>query len=211
MSVAKQVWNYLDGKPAIRECLALELVNLSALARKASAELGINKPDAVLAACRRYRSAPRAAWREQAVRRLLRRSRLETRTRVATVTVRYSYENLLRLEKAVNELLSANRLIRFIPTSQGLVLIVEDDTLPAVTKAISPGNILKVRKGLVELSVTSPESIEEIPGVMAFLSSSLASGGLNVLQVLSCFTDTILILEEKDLMEAFRILKRAME
>ena len=144
------------------------------------------------------------------MRRVLRKSRLETRTRIGTVTVRYSYDNLVRLEKVVNELLSANRLIRLIPTSQGIVLIVEDDTLSTVTKAISPGNLLKVRKGLVELTVTSPESIEEVPGVMAFLSASLASSGLNVLQVMSCYTDTILILEERDLMEAFAALKRAM-
>jgi len=45
---------------------------------------------------------------------------------------------------------------------------------------------------------------------MAFLSASLASSGLNVLQVMSCYTDTILILEERDLMEAFAALKRAM-
>jgi len=210
MSVAKQVWAYLDGKPAIKECLGLDLVNLSALARRAASDLGIERPDAVLAACRRYRAAPRASWREQAVRRVLRKSRLETRTRIGTVTVRYSYDNLVRLEKVVNELLSANRLIRLIPTSQGIVLIVEDDTLSTVTKAISPGNLLKVRKGLVELTVTSPESIEEVPGVMAFLSASLASSGLNVLQVMSCYTDTILILEERDLMEAFAALKRAM-
>ncbi len=211
MSIAQRVWTYLDGRPAIRECLAQDLVNLSALARKAGEDLDITRFDAVLAACRRYRAAPRASWREQAVRRVLRRSRLETRTRIGTVTVQYSYDNLLLLEKVVNELLSSNRLIRFIPTSQGIVLIVEDDTLPAVTKAISPRNILKVRKGLVELSVTSPESIEEVPGVMAFLASSLATEGLNVLQVMSCYTDTILILEEKDLMDAFRILKRTME
>lgn len=211
MSIAQRVSAYLDGKPAVKECLALDLINVSALARMAAGNLGIDRIDAVIAACRRYRATPRATWREQAVRRVLRRSRLETRTRIATVTVRYSYDNLLRLEKSVNEVLSASRLIRLIPTSQGIVLIVEDDTLSAVTKAISPRNLLKIRKGLVEVTVTSPESIEEVPGVMAFVSSSLASEGLNVLQVMSCYTDTILILEEKDLMKAFRILKRTME
>lgn len=209
MSIAKQVWGYLDSKPAIRECL--DLINMSSLARRVSSDLKIDRFDAVLAACRRYRATPRTTWREQSVRRVLRRSRLETRTRIATVTVRYSYDNLVRLEKVVNELLPSNRLIRLIPTSQGIVLIVEDDTVAAVTKSISAGNILKVRKGLVELSVTSPESIEEVPGVMSFLASSLAAEGLNVLQVMSCYTDTILILEEKDLMGAFRILKRSME
>lgn len=211
MSIAQQVATYLDRKPAIKECLSLGLVNLSALARKVGLDLGLERPDAVLAACRRYKALPRGAGREQAVRRLLRKSRLETRTRIATVTVRYSYENLLRLEKVVNEVLSANRLVRFIPTSQGIVLILEDDTLASVTKAISPGNILRVRKGLVELGVTSPESIEEVPGVMAYVSASLASEGINVLQVMSCFTNTILVLEEKDLLAAFRTLKNAME
>ena len=111
----------------------------------------------------------------------------------------------------MNELLPSNRLIRLIPTSKGIVLIVKDDTFSVVTKSISQENILRVRKGLVELGVTSPESIEEVPGVMAFLSASLATEGLNILQVMSCYTDTILVLEVKDLMEAFRILKRTMD
>lgn len=199
----------MDAQPAIKECLSEGLVNLSALARKIAKDANIAGVDAVLAGCRRYRVPPRSVVREQALRRLFHRSRLETRTRVATVTVRYSYDNLVRLEKIVNEILLSNRIIRLIPTSRGIVLILEDDTLPVVTKAISHSNVLAIRKGLVELSVTSPQSIEEIPGVLAFVMTSLASRGLNALQVMSCYTDTILVIEERDLMEAFRILKQA--
>lgn len=210
MSVARQVRDYLETQPAIEECMAEGLVNLSALARKIATDLDVKRVDAVLAACRRHRLPRRSAAGKEALRRLFHRSRLETRTRVATVTVRYSYDNLVRLEKVVNELLLGNRTIRLIPTSQGIVLILDDDTLPVVTKAISPGNVLRVRKGLVQLSVTSPESIEEIPGVLAFLMTSLSTQGLNVLQVMSCHTDTIVVLEERDLVEAFQVLKRAM-
>ena len=46
---------------------------------------------------------------------------------------------------------------------------------------------------------------------MAFLSASLASEAINVLQVMSCYTDTILILKGDDFMSAFRVLKRTTE
>ncbi len=210
MSVAREVRDYLDAKPAVKECLADGLINRSALARRVAEDLHLRRHDAVLAACRRYRATVPSTPRVEAVRRLLRHSRLETRTKVATVTVRYSHDTLVRLEKILNELLVANRLVRLIPTSQGIVIILEDDSLPIVTKSIHSAGVLRIRKGLVELSVTSPESIEEIPGVLAFVTASLASAGLNVLQVMSCHRDTILVLEERDFMEAFRVLKRAM-
>lgn len=186
-------------------------MNFSALARKTCEELGLRKEEAVLAACRRYPAKEDLSRREQAVRRVLRHSRIETRTRIATVTVRYSYENIVRLERVVNELLSSNRLVRFFPTSQGIVLITEDDGLPAVTRAIGPSSILRTRKGLVELSLSSPGRIEEVPGVLAYLSACLASEGINVLQAISCHTDTIFVLQEKDFVPSFQTLKRAMD
>jgi hypothetical protein len=72
-------------------------------------------------------------------------------------------------------------------------------------------NILIERKGLAEISVTSPRTIEETPGIIAYLSSALAANGINIVETVSCYTDTIFILEEKDILKGFEVLNKCMQ
>lgn len=210
-SIAQRVWDYIDSKPAIKECIVKDVVNLSALARLICDDLKIESADAVLAACRRYPVDSKVIVQEETVKRLLRRSRIETRTKVATITLRYSYDLMLRMEKAINEVISSDRLLRVLQGTQGVVLILEENTLPIVTKIVGQADVIKIRKGLVEMAVISPENIENIPGVIYYLTSALASEGLNVIEIMSCYTDSVFIFEEKDMVKAFATLRKCME
>src|SRR2546422_67701 len=86
-TVARQVRDYIAGHPSIADALKMDIVNFSALARKISKELGIRRDEAVLAACRRYPVEKLRGYSEDAVRRTLQKSRIQTRTKVATITV----------------------------------------------------------------------------------------------------------------------------
>lgn len=209
-SVARQVRDYIDNHPSVADALKMEVVNHSALARRIAKDLGIRRGDAVLAACRRYPADRLKGYREDAVKRVLRKSRIETRTKVATVTVTQGIDVLQRLGDVVEELLDANRVCRLIQVSQGTVIVVDDDSASKVTKALREGQILGVRRDLVELAVTSPESVEDTPGLLAFLSSALASRGINIVQVMSCYTDTIFILEPDDMTAAINVLAQSL-
>ena len=66
-------------------------------------------------------------------------------------------------------------------------------------------------RGLVEISVTSPESIRYTAGIMAFLYGSLSSNGINVVETMSCYTDTIFIVDPKDMMRAFEVLTKCIQ
>lgn len=209
-SVALQVREYIDNHPSIADALKMGVVNHSALARRIAKDLGFRKEDAVLAACRRYPADRLKGYREDAVKRVLRKSRIETRTKVATVTATQGIDVLQRLGDVVEELLDANRVCRLIQVSQGTVIVVDDDSVSKVTKALRESQILGVRRDLVELAVTSPESVEDTPGLLAFLSSALASRGINIVQVMSCYTDTIFILEPDDMTAAINVLAQSL-
>ena len=59
--------------------------------------------------------------------------------------------------------------------------------------------------------MTSPESVEETPGLMAFLAGALASKGINIVQAMSCYTDTIFILERDDMTAAIDALTQSLQ
>ncbi len=209
-STARQVREYLDAHPVIADAIRLRIGNYSAIARRIQEELGLASTDAILVACRRY---PRGgeAFRESGVRRVLRKSRIETRTKVAALTVTQGVDVLQRLGDVVEELLDENSLCRLIQVSRGTVIIVDEDSIPRVTRALREGQIISVRKGLIEVAVTSPESIEETPGLLRHLTGILAAQGINIVEALSCYTDTIFLLHYDDLAAATTGLTRALQ
>lgn len=210
MSIARQVRAYLDGNPAIRECLALGVVNQTALARMIGQDLGIEQREAIEAACRRYRRARESTERETAVRQVLRRSRVETRGHLAVITLLPSEENASKLESSLHELLASGRLLRVVPTTEEIVLVVTESAVPFISSAMNPDGFVKVRRDLVEVRVRTPQSLEEMPGAVASLFASFAAEGIDILQVDGCYKDTSLLIENKDLPTAYRVLKRMM-
>lgn len=207
-SVARQVREYLDAHPVIADAIRMRIGNYSAIARRVADDLGFATVDAVLAACRRYPHGGEAL-REAGVRRVLRKSRIETRTKVAAVTVSQSGEVLQRLGDVVEELLDENSLCRVIQVSRGTVIIVDEASVPRITRTLRENQLISVRKNLIEVAVTSPESIEETPGLLRHLTGVLAARGINIVEALSCYTDTIFLLHESDLDTAIHVLTKA--
>lgn len=208
-SIARRVQAYLDAHPVLADAIQLKIGNYSAIARRVAADLGMPASDAVLAACRRYRRTGES-FREAGIRRVLRKSRIETRTKVAAVTVSESVEVLQRLGDLVEELLDENSLCRLIQVSRGTVIILDEDSVSRVTRALREGQLISVRKNLIEVAVTSPESIEETPGLLRHLTGILATRGINIVEALSCYTDTIFLLDNSDLAPATEALTQAL-
>ena len=209
-SIARQVRDYISGRPSITDAIKMGIVNDSALARLVSKELGVRKYDAVLAACRRFPVGKMKGYREDAVKRMLKKSRIETRTKIATITVVQGVDVLQRLGDVVEELLDENKICRLIQVSQGTVIIVDEGSVPRVTRKLREGQVINVGRDLVEITATSPESVEETPGLLAFLSGALASRGINIVQAMSCYTDTIFILEKEDMTATIEVLTQSM-
>ncbi|HWM51530.1 MAG TPA: hypothetical protein VNO76_09325 [Thermoplasmata archaeon] len=209
--VARQVREYIGAHPSVSDALKMGIVNYSALARRISKELGIRRIEAVLAACRRYPVDKLRGYSEDAVRRMLAKSRIQTRSKIATITVVEGVDVLQRLGDVVEELLDENRVCRLIQVSQGTVIIVDDDSVSRVTKKLRSEQIIGVTRGLVEIDVTSPETIEKTPGLLAFLAGALASRGINIVEEMSAYTDTIFLLERKDMTRAMEVLAQNLQ
>ena len=53
--------------------------------------------------------------------------------------------------------------------------------------------------------VSSPR-LETVPGVVAFLTAALAREGINLKEFLSCYADTIFIVEKSQATKAYSVL-----
>lgn len=210
-STAQVVREYIDTHPSIKDCLKLGVVNLSALARRIMEEKGVQSEEAALIACRRYEHDPKDKINEQEIVRVLQRSKIEIRTKVAILTARPSWNIYAKLERAMSALRGRNHPLHVIQGTASVTIITDEAVVKELEDIIGKEDILKRQEDLVELVVTSPDVIEEVPGIMAYLSTSLASKGINFVEVISCYKDTMFVIDEKDMVKAFESLNKMTE
>ena len=208
VSTAAVVRDYIDTHPSIKDGMRMGIINLSALARKIMDEKGLKSEEAALMACRRYELDPKTRINEDAILKVLRRSKLEIRTKVVTMTVRPSWQMYGKLEKTMSALRGRDHNLHVIQGTGSVTLIMDGAVHKEVLEILGEEEVLNQGKDLVELIVNSPDVIEDVPGIMAFLASSLSSKGINFLEVISCYKDTMFVIEQKDMMQAFDTLNQ---
>ncbi|HKZ59858.1 MAG TPA: ACT domain-containing protein, partial [Candidatus Thermoplasmatota archaeon] len=101
-------------------------------------------------------------------------------------------------------------LFRIVQGSHGVTLICDDVIVEEMLEMLSRRDIIQMTRGLVEMSVTSPEEIAATPGVIAYLMDALSGDGINLNEVMSCHTDTIFLVSESDMMPAFKALNKCL-
>lgn len=162
-------------------------------------------------ACRRYAVKLGRQDHENEILRVLRNSRLELKTKICIVTAKNDWTVLHRLEAIFKKLLNEKSIMQVIQGTQAITIIADEKLKAEVVNSVGPENVVKTRMNLVEISVKSPERISETSGVFAYLANNLADGGINVLESVSVFTDTIFIVDADDMMQAYSILSKCIE
>jgi len=88
-----------------------------------------------------------------------------------------------------------------INLEDSFVYLLDRTELPKITK-----DVLKKNENCSTFIIKSPEEIENTPGVVAFLTSLLSEQNVNVMEFISCWTETIIVVDRKDNLRAYEIL-----
>lgn len=210
-STAELTREYIDSHPSIRDCISKDLINYSSLARQVMKELGLTHEEAILAACRRYALKLAKSDFEGQIIGLFRESTLEVKSKIVIVIAKNDWVVLRNLEEVVRKILAEKSALQIIQSSNAITVMSEDKHLPAIQKAIGGDYILRIREELAEITLKSPSRIEDIPGSFAYISGILAENGINLVEAVSCYTDTIFVVEKDVVMRAFQILSGIIE
>jgi len=204
-STAEVTRQYLSARPFLRDMLMEGLINYSALARKIAAETGTHE-DAVYISLRRYASGSKERSVVDAVSGVIRESRMSMKDRIATVSVKKDWTTLSKLAD-IARVIREGSIFQIVIGTGAITIILEDRYLEKVLGIIGRESLIKSRRNLVELAMVSPPSIEDVPGVVAHVTSALAHNGVNVVEMASCHQDIIVVLEEECLMRAYDVLR----
>ena len=211
VSVAKIVKEIVLSRPAIKECLILDVINYSALARVILKELEKENiktsAGAVKMALIRIGEdlKKERAFFEEKIKNVVAKTVIELQSDLTVITAerRAVLNNLEQLFKVMEN-------ARFFQLTQGVetfTLVLSSEEKEKVLKIIQPKAIVDLIEEQTAIVLISPEEIIETPGIIAIMTSTLSSNGVNITQVISCHKDTIFVLNRRDAPKAYQILE----
>jgi len=203
-NITKITENYIRNHPFINQSIKHNIINYSKLARTISKEKSIDNFDAILIACRRYYDKLKKSTQQTPIMELLKKSKLSIRNKIIVVILEPDtyFKNILNIQKEIDE---QNEIMRVVRGANGITLITTEDFLDKVEKAFKH-NILKISKDLVEVMLKSSTRLESVPGVTGYIYSLFGENDINILETISCWTDTILIIQKEDLSKSIELL-----
>lgn len=186
MTVAQDVRNHLRNKPYLLEALEKGIVNLSELSRQLQKELKTSDISAIKAALRRYAEElqKHRQKREEKVLHLLKKSSIAV----------YDRKSVMITAKELDQKgMKVDLLDKF-------VYLMDRSDLPERTSSLIK------HENCTMIVVHSPEELENTPGVVAFLATLLSEQNVNIVEFISCWTETIMVVEKKDSLKAYEVL-----
>ncbi|MFM1848609.1 MAG: hypothetical protein RL417_2083 [Pseudomonadota bacterium] len=204
-SVMSITQRFISEHPSIKDCLRRGLVNYSALARLICEARSVEKFDAVLIACRRQHAMIKEQLpQEKRIISLLKRAKIRLRNKmmVAIVEKPSDFERVYDLQKTIKKDRGDFHLIE----GEEVITIISNSDYVSDLKEAFRGKIKKINEDLAQLTMIFDEKIETTPGVVSFIYGLLADNSINVWEEMSCWTDLMVIIEEKDAARAMRVL-----
>jgi len=187
MTIAQNVRSHLRNKPYLLEALEKGIVNLSELSRQIQEELKTDNTSAVKAALRRYAEE-------------LQRHKQKREEKVLHV--------LKRSGIAVYDRKSVMITAKELEAKSGMKVDLLDKHVYLLDRSELPEriNALVKHENCTMIVVHSPEELEATPGVVAFLTTLLSEQNVNMIEFISCWTETIIVVEKKDSLKAYEVL-----
>ena len=211
-SLAERTRAYIDAHPSVKDCIAKGLINYSSLARMIMKDMDVDNEEAVMIACRRYAGRLNTTSdHELSILKILKDSRLEMRTKTCIVTAKNDWTVLHKMDNLFKDLWNENSIMQCVQSASAVTIIADSMLKERIVDTVGRFNIIKIRENLVEIAVKSPEKIVDTSGVIAYLITNLSDAGINIEETVSCHTDTIFIVGEKDMINAYSVLTKCIQ
>jgi len=205
-SIVKEI---IASNPCLAEALTEGYVNYTRLATRLATLIREEystycTPNSVKMALLRLKPGASISLPRSRILSVLAKSSIELKTGLAIAT--YDYTALPRVFKGISELASKTRFVSLAQGIGSITIIVDVDLIEMLEKIIESEPIW-ARKDVVAIIIVSPVENIETPGFISYITTLLARRGINILQAMSAYSDTIIVVDRKDAIEAFKAIE----
>ncbi len=191
MSISDLVRIYLKNKPYTLEALESNIVNFSALARVIQRSIRVNNYHAIKAALRRYSQELR-----------------EKNMGIEKHAIAMLNESTITIQSGISVIISpddvdVDKSSKIKLRDYYVYLIYNNDEFRKIKKA---ADITVVHENCSAIIIHSGEKLEALPGFVAFITSLLAEQNINIIEFISCYTETLLVVSKSDALKSHELL-----
>lgn len=206
-SISDRVSYFLDNDFAIRKCLFKNIISLRALSRHVVHKLGMKEKnlEAATSAIRRYKKTEKLES-DQKLQKIFSKIAVKTRSGIVNIRVqknKRSAEGISNLNSAVD--IEKGEVIRFIQAEQSITIIIDDKNLGRFYSIFSKSDCISIDKNLVEVNLQFTEDAQNIKGIVALVSSSLNTEGINIVEIMSSAPELLIIVRKEDLLKVLNV------
>jgi len=216
ISVQEAVTEIVRASPFIQEALSQGIINLSAFARKIHPEVETRvkkeiKVGAIIVALKRFTIELRRN-NVGKINFLKQIGDLTVRSNLTEFTFAFPATDVLLAKQ--NELLTRikDEKDAFCTVSQGVLettIIVSKNVEETVEEIFGDVKLISSFRNLSSITIKLPNETVETPGAYHTILALLAWEGINVIEVVSTYTELTIVFHDEDVDKAFSTLKRA--
>jgi len=208
-TTTKLTVEYIKQHPDIKNCLKRGIINYSSLARLIAKNLDIEKKtskEAILIASRRFHDKLKKEQDyEKKIRYILSKSEIQIKNKIVSLILEKSI-NLEYIDDIQKTIRKESGTFYLLEGSDNYTIITQEKYAGPIETRLKL-KIIKKEEGLVLIDLKSSKDIEEVPGVLAYITSLFSENGVNIIEFLSCWTDTLFVIDEEDLNKTINFLK----
>jgi len=209
LSINRAVEDLLNAKPFIQDMFKIDVVNYSGLARYLLPTLqqdldkeNINL-EAVIMAVKRYAEKVRGEPASDKVLSVLSKCDLRLKGDLVDITLNKTVENY-SVAMAVYDKIDWNRGdIIHVYQSLAEIAILLDNKNKKYLKKIEP---VHIEENLAMITLKTPPEMVEVAGFVYYLLGLLSNEGINLIDVISTFTELNFVVKEEDGAETYNVL-----
>jgi len=213
ISIAKAARIVIQSKPAMIYAMVNGVVNYSALANLIMDEvLGLaNREkvqiDAIKMALMRYTEEIKDMKQdfEEKIANILIHSKLQLKNELVYFTVSKRAVINSNILKLISDF---DVYFQLIEGTNSFTILADVELKNKIIEILYERNILLMNENQSALILVSSPEIIEVPGIIAYVTNLFAMASINITQLMSCYTDTIFVVDRKDALKAFEILEK---
>lgn len=207
MSELEQRFNsFIDRHPEIRS--AQNLLNVRAVARAFIKEENLQPKniEAVVAMIRRFDIKPLLTYTNQKI-----FSDIKISIKDEITILDYEKSNII-LEK-LKDIVSGinynkNETLKVVVGSHSVKIIIDSSNTELVKQKLGKTNLLKKYSNISEISLLFSSKALNEKGIIAYVTSELLLGGINIEEIITCTPELIIYVDEKQSLKTYEILKK---
>lgn len=190
MSIANLVRVYLKNKPYMLEAMDSGIVNLSALSRIIQKDLKLRDYHAVKAAVRRYSQHLEKVKQtiEQRALSVLKGNKITILDGISVLVVDKEIEIRNRAKIKIDDY---------------YIYLIDSNVLK---RAKIKANVIEKYENCSAINIHSEENVESVSGVMAYVTSLFAEYNINIIELISCYTENTLVIKREDTLKGYELL-----